>query len=232
MTGSDRGGRLVLPFYVLADVSYSMSGTALDALNSIVPEMKDAFDINPILSDKVLFSLIDFSDDARTQIPLCDLLDVSLDSVPRLVARGGTSYAAAFRWARKQIEADLRGLKLDGYRVYRPAVFFLTDGQPTDDPADWERAFFELIRPDFGARPNIIPFGFGAADVAVLDKIAYPAGRMRAFLAREGTNPGAAIRSMAEILIQSIVASANSVASLGEGGGFILPSVDEDDVWL
>lgn len=87
---------LVLPFYVVADVSYSMTQVHPDAgpggepslasLNRIVPVLKDTLDTDPILSDKVLFSLIDFSDDARTQIPLCDLMKVSSDDVPVLEA--------------------------------------------------------------------------------------------------------------------------------------------------
>src|SRR4051812_32382774 len=109
--------QLVLPFYVVADVSYSMtqapSGgdgatSPLDAVNQIVISLKDALDENPILSDKIRFSLVDFSDDARTQIPLCDLSKVDVPSIPKLEGRGGTSYAAAFAAVKQQIDSDVR----------------------------------------------------------------------------------------------------------------------------
>jgi uncharacterized protein YegL len=46
------------------------------------------------------------------------------------MTRGGTSYAAAFRMMRKQIEHDVVQLKGDNYSVHRPAMFFLSDGGP------------------------------------------------------------------------------------------------------
>jgi uncharacterized protein YegL len=232
--------QLVLPFYVLADVSYSMtqkSGNGdgespLDSLNETVVAVKDALDENPILGDKIRFSLIDFSDDARTQIPLCDLMKVPNDSIPKLTARGGTSFVAAFTAIRQQIEADIRQLKADNHKVHRPAVFFLTDGEPTDPDAEWQQAFAELTSSSFRGRPNVIPFGIGDAKKVVLDQLVYPAGKMRAFISKDGVKPSDAIRSMAEVLISSVIASANSISSDGETGGFVLPDDDEDDVWL
>lgn len=232
--------QLVLPFYVLADVSYSMTqkpatpdGLApLDTLNTVVPAIKDALDESPILSDKIRFSLMDFSDDARTQIPLCDLLKVPAQSIPKLAGRGGTSFAAAFVAIKKQIDSDFRQLKADNHKVHRPAVFFLTDGEPTDPDGEWQAAFAELTSSSFKARPNIIPFGVGDAKKVLLDQLVYPVGKMRAFLVREGADPASAIRSMAEILIGSIVASANSISEDGESGGFVLPDDDEEGVWL
>lgn len=235
--------QLVLPFYVLTDVSYSMTQThqtspdgphktPLEAVNEVVPALKDALDENPILGDKIQFALVDFSDDAQTKIPLCDLLKVDTASIPTLTARGGTSYAAAFRAMRQQIDSDVRQLKADGYKVHRPAVFFLTDGEPSDSEADWLAAFGELTDSSFKARPNIIPFGVGEAKKVVLDKIAYPQGRMRSFIAKDGVDPADAIRSMAELLISSVIASANSMSADGTAGGFVLPDEDEDEVWL
>lgn len=232
--------QLVLPFYVLADVSYSMTqepphgdgATPLTAVNQIVPALKDALDENPILSDKIRFALVDFSDDARTQIPLCDLSKVDNASVPALVARGGTSYAAAFASIRQQIDSDVRQLKADGHKVHRPAVFFLTDGEPSDEEQAWQQAFADLTDSGFKARPNVIPFGVGDAKKVMLDKLVYPQGKMRSFVAKDGANPADAIRSMAEVLISSVIASANSMSADGTAGGFVLPDDDEDDVWL
>ena len=230
--------QLVLPFYVLADVSFSMTaktadgGTQLDAVNKIVHAVKDALEVHPLLSDKVRFALVDFSDEARTQIPLCDLLKVDRSAIPVLTPRGGTSFVAAFRALRQQIDADVRQLKADGDKVHRPAVFFLTDGEPTDQDSDWERAFAELTDSSFKPRPNIIPFGVGDAKKALLDRVAYPPGKMRSYITRDGVDAGDAIRSMAEKLIGSVIASASSISTEGDAGGFIPPDEDEDGVWL
>jgi uncharacterized protein YegL len=230
--------QLVLPFYVLADVSYSMTqktsdgGTQLDALNKIVHVVKDALEIHPLLSDKVRFALVDFSDEARTQIPLCDLLKIDRSAIPVLTARGGTSFAAAFRAMRQQIDADVRQLKADGDKVHRPAVFFLTDGEPTDQETEWEQAFAELTDSSFKSRPNMIPFGVADAKKALLDRLVYPPGKMKAYITRDGVDPGEAIRSMAEKLIGSVIASASSISSEGESGGFVPPDEEENSIWL
>lgn len=229
--------QLVLPFYVLADVSYSMTQsrdgvTPLQTLNDLVPHIKDALDENPMLGDKVRFSLVDFADEAHVQIPLCDLLKVDASAIPTLEARGGTSFAAAFRATRTQLDSDVRQLKADGHKVHRPVVFFLTDGEPTDADGEWQAAWAELTDASFVARPNIIPFGIDQARKEVLDQIVYPAGKMRSFVAADGTKPSDAIRSMAEVLIGSIVASASSVADNGSAGRFVLEDPDEDDTWI
>lgn len=233
--------QLVLPFYVVVDVSYSMtmpaaaSGsdgqTPITAANTVILSVKDALDENPLLVDKVRFSLIDFSDDAQTVIPMCDLSNVDPADIPVLVGRGGTSFAAAFTTLRRQIDADVRQMKADGHKVHRPAVFFLTDGEPTDTDADWKQAFADLTDASFKARPNMIPFGVGEAKKALLDQVVYPADKMRSFVMKEGVDPAAAIKSMAEKLIGSVIASANSIHSAGDSGTFIPPD-EEDDEWL
>ena len=231
--------QLVLPFYVLGDVSYSMTQpgpdgtqTPLEALNDVVVSLRVALEENPILSDKIRFALVDFSDDAQTQIPLCDLLRIDTNDIPTLTPRGGTSFAAAFSAIRLQIDSDVRQLKADGNKVHRPVVFFLTDGEPTDSDGEWQRAFAELTDGSFRARPNVIPFGVADAPKAILDQLVYPPGKMRSFKAKEGADAAGAIKSMAEILIGSVIASANSISEDGPSGGFVLPDMDEDEDWI
>lgn len=232
---------LVLPFYVVVDVSYSMTmpqknsadgRTPLQAGNDIVKEVKSALDVAPILSDKIRFSLVDFSDDAQVVIPMCDLSRVETNDIPVLAPRGGTSFAAAFTLLKQQISIDVAQLKADGHKVYRPAVFFLTDGEPSESDAVWKAAFSALTDPSFKERPNVIPFGVADAQKTTLDQLVFPQGKMRSFLAK-GDDPSAAIRQMSEKLIGSVLASANSIHSAGTSGGFILTEEDEDDdAWL
>lgn len=230
---------LILPFYLVADVSYSMTQqsspdaeSALAAANKMAMAVKDALDEAPLLKDKVRFSLIDFSDDARIQIPLCDLSDLGVDQLPTLVARGGTSFAAAFALLRSTIEADAAQLHADGHKVHRPAVFFLTDGEPTDRPDEWQAAFARLVDPTFRGRPNVVPFGVSGASEDTLKQLVHPVGRMRHFVANSDHDAADAIRSMAEIMVGSIIASANSIATDSEAGGFVLADDEEEDVWI
>lgn len=223
----------LLPFYLLIDVSYSMDGEPLKAANDIMPTLADAIAQNPILSDKVRFALLDFSDDARVQLPLCDLLDPNL-VLPGLAVRGATSYAAAFRMLRHQIEQDVAQLKGDGYSVHRPAVFFLSDGAPSDEESEWRAAFHELTHYDrqsgigFAMYPNVIPFGVDQAEPTIMQSLIHPQSgnkRMQMFLMDKGGTAAEAIRKMAEILVSSVLNSGMGVAA--GSSGVVLPDASQ-----
>ena len=220
----------LLPFYLVVDVSASMSGRKLDAANKIMIEVRNALAKAPILADKVRFGLIDFGSDAQVRLPLCDVLDDGV-TVPTLTVRGATSYLAAFRLLRRQIEADVDHLKADGFAVHRPAVFFLSDGEPTDRDADWRTAFHDLTwyekdtKQGFAKFPNVIPFGVDQANPQVLQSLIHPATgnkQMQMYLMDKGEDAAKAIMSVAEILISSVLASSHSVGV--NGSGIMLPA--------
>ncbi|MFD0575710.1 vWA domain-containing protein [Dactylosporangium darangshiense] len=206
----------------MVDVSISMQGSKLAAANNILPEIVDALAQQPILSDKVRFGLIDFSDDAGVRLPLCDLLDPGL-ALPGLSVRGGTSYSAAFTTLRHEMEANIAQLKGDGYVVHRPAVWFISDGAPTDPEPAWRQAFADLTTAK--AYPNFIPCGVDQADLRVMGSLIHPSDgnkKMALYMMEKNTDPAKAITAMAEILISSMIQSGHSLA--GGGTGTILPS--------
>lgn len=218
----DQTGAKLLPFYLVVDVSYSMEGEKLDAANRIMPKIVDALAQNPILSDKVRFGLIDFSDDAQVRLPLCDLLEPGL-VLPRLTVRGATSYAAAFSVLRSEIESNVAQLKADQYVVHRPTVWFISDGAPTDDESYWRQAFSDLTTSRM--YPNFIPCGVDQADTQVMGSLIHPSTGskpMALYMMDAGFEPAKAITAMAEILISSMLASGYSLAS-GQSGT-VLPN--------
>lgn len=217
----DHSGAKLLPFYLVIDVSVSMAGDKLKAANNIMPAIIDALSENPILSDKVRFGLIDFSGDAQVRLPLCDLLDPNL-SLPALTTRGSTSYAAAFSTLQREIEANVAQLKADQYVVHRPAVWFISDGEPTDGEAAWRKAYTDLTSSK--AYPNIIPCGVDKADLTVMGSLIHPSSgpkKMALYMMEPGHDPAKAITGMAEILISSMIQSGYSLA--GGSTGTILP---------
>ena len=224
---------LVLAFYVVVDVSQSMNfGGALESANEIMPKVADAIDASPMLADIVRFGAMDFSDDARVVLRLGDLRNVPM--LPKFTTRGRTSYAAAFRLLREEIERNVTQLRNDNFRVYRPVVFMITDGEPTDDDEELRDAYAKLTDPEFKARPNILMFGVGSATKEALDLWVHPktgSKAMRSYVARAGVEPKTAIAKAAEALLGSIVASAQSIDEAGVSGGFIPPDDDDDD-WI
>lgn len=222
-------GAKLLPFYLVVDVSYSMMGDKLDQANEIMPSVVDALAQNPILSDKVRFGVIDFSEDAQVRLPLCDVLDENL-TLPAMRCRGGTSFSSAFRLLRTEIESNVKQLKADGFSVHRPAVFFLSDGLPTDQESQWRSAFADLTSWDSASKqgfreyPNVIPCGVDGAEATIMQQLIHPATgskQMEMYMMEPGGDPAQAIKAIAEILISSVLASGNSLTQ-GESG-IILP---------
>ena len=205
----------VLPFYLVCDESGSMSGAPLQAINDSLPKIHSEIGSNPVVADKTKFCLIGFSDTAQVLLPLSDLSTIS--SIPALQVAGGTNYSAAFDLLYDTIAEDVTKLKANGDQVYRPAVFFLSDGQPGDS---WASAYKRVTDPAWSMHPNVLAFGFGQIDAATLQQVA----TVRAFIADGSMGPDQALREFAQSLIQSIVNSGSRAAA----GGSLTLSVPDD----
>jgi uncharacterized protein YegL len=199
-------GRQVLPFYLVCDESASMSGEPIDSINSALKDLHTEIGSNPVVADKTQFAIIGFSDDAEVLLPLSDLSTIM--DLPTLVTRQSTSFGAAFDLLRHTIETDVARLKQDGNRVYRPVVFFLTDGYATDD---WKTQYEAVTDPSWSTRPNILAFGIGDADAATISAVA----TFKAFLSDGSMGPAAALREFATALTKSIVKSGRSATADG-----------------
>jgi uncharacterized protein YegL len=198
----------VFPFYLCLDTSASMAGEPLDAVNRQLPVLRSAIGEDPAIAEVIRFGVVTFSDVARTVLPLCDLSMV--EAVPPVSPGGRTSYRAAFEHLRRTIEADYHAGRAAGDRWYRPAVVFVSDGQPTDDPAAWRQAHGRLVDPGWKRHPNMLAFGFGAADSEVLAEVSERKPN-RAFIAAEGAEPAQVVPELMAGLISSIVSSSASV---------------------
>jgi uncharacterized protein YegL len=192
----------VLPVYVLADESSSMR-KHIAALNSGLAQLHEALLGEPMAAAKVRFSILGFADDVQTRMRLADLRRET--RLPALSVRGQTDYSRAFGDLRRRIPADVRTLKGEGYRVHRPAVFVLTDGQPTDDT--WLVSHQALVdREVTPEAPNIIACGIGAARASTILELA--TRPEFAFVALAGVDIGAAIAQFCTALTRSIINSA------------------------
>ncbi|TDD78009.1 vWA domain-containing protein [Actinomadura rubrisoli] len=203
----------VLPFYLVCDESSSMSGEPVQAINNSLPKLHAEIASNPVVADKTRFALIGFNHHAQVLLALTDLSTVP--SVPALNASGGTDYSSAFDLLYDTIVKDIDQLKADGHQVYRPAVFFLSDGQPNDD---WTAAYRRVTAPEFAQRPNILAFGFGTADATTIQQVA----TVKAFMSDGTLGPAEALREFAQSLIRSIVNSGNQSAVSANGGATLV----------
>ena len=193
-------GEKVWPFYIVCDESGSMEGIGgIDAINSAIPELHWTIASDPLVYDKCRIGLISFSDSAEELLPLSRATDIP--AIPGVQAKGVGNYGEAFTLLRFVIDRDIDALKSQGYRVIRPLVFFITDGEPTDDQS-WEPTYRSLIDKNSNRRaPNVIAFGVKGANATTIGKI----GTVGAFIASSGINPGNALKEILRLFTNSIV---------------------------
>ena len=167
-------GQLVMPFYLLCDVSRSMTGN-IAALNDGIAGLWRAVVSEPVVHDVAWFSIMTYSDTATMLAPLGRMSETT---VPKFAVEGGTNYGVAFRALAQAIDRDITRLRERGYYVHRPCALFLSGSGPQDN--DWHQTFMSALT--FDARtgkgtktyPIFIPFGFWGAPESVLRKLAYP----------------------------------------------------------
>jgi len=206
-------GQLVMPFYLVCDVSRSMVGD-MQGLNDNIRRLWLAVVSQPVVDDVTQIGILTFSDSAKVVLPLGQM---SLhDDVPALSAEGGTNYGAAFRLLAQTIVQDAASLRAQGYRVYRPCTFFLSDGEPSD--SDWDMTFRATLTYDAAtgrglkAHPVLVTLGFRDASEHVLRKLAYPLEKGRWYHSKRHDVQGA-LRDLFDVVMHSVIGSGMSVSS-------------------
>lgn len=207
-------GQMVMPFYLLCDVSYSMSDD-MPALNEGIQRLRRAIVSEPAVDDVAHIGILTFSDAGKVIMPLSQM---SEHNVPTLTVEGGTNYGAAFVTLAQTIAQDNASLKAQGYKVYRPCAFFLSDGAPLD--RDWEGTFRATLTYDpatgvgMKGHPIFVPFGFRDAPEHVLRRLAYPMGRAKWYHCKSADVEDA-LKGILDNIMNTVITSGNS-ASTGQ----------------
>jgi uncharacterized protein YegL len=154
-----------LPVYILIDCSESMAGEPMEAVQNGLATMLQQLRRNPHALETVWLSVITFDARAKIAVPLTELSDFT---IPTLNIKPGTALGASLRLLMERIKRDVQKTTADTKGDYRPIVFLLTDGQPTDN---WEDAAVALksVKPKLA---NIYAIGCGNdVDFGVLTQI-------------------------------------------------------------
>lgn len=156
-----------LPVYLLLDCSGSMQGVKIVSVNNGVSTIYEELMRDPRSANTVHISVIYFNDQAYQ----LDMVPITHFTPPQLFASGTTALGAALHLLNESLERDLipnvPGQKGD----YKPLVFVLTDGQPSDQ---WQQEAEALRGRVTSGRPlNIIGLAIGDdADTSVIQQIA------------------------------------------------------------
>jgi uncharacterized protein YegL len=121
-----------LPIYLVLDVSESMLDEGIDALQKGLTALMMDLHGDAQALETAWVSVITFADRAEQVVPLTELPRVR---IPPLRCRPGTALGGALTLLEECIRREVRTQTAQVKGDWKPLVFLLTDGIPTDD---WE----------------------------------------------------------------------------------------------
>lgn len=152
-----------LPVYLLLDTSGSMSGEPIEAVRQGMKQLLADLRSDPQAIETAYLSVITFDSSAKQVVPLTELMSFN---EPPIDASGSTSLGGALKLLEKCMDTEVRKSTATQKGDWKPLVFIMTDGQPTDA---WESAA-DSIKSKKPA--NIIACAAGAAaETSVLKRI-------------------------------------------------------------
>jgi len=122
------------PCILLLDVSGSMSGAPIEELNIGLRTLKENLIADSLASLRVEIAIITFG--AGVEI-VHDFITVNQFNPPSLTTSGATPMGTAINLALNKLQERKRVYKDNGIPYYRPWIFMITDGEPTDE---WQSA--------------------------------------------------------------------------------------------
>lgn len=118
-----------LPVYIVLDTSGSMTGEPIEAVKNGVQVLITTLRQDPYALETAFISVITFNNEARQLIPLTDLSSFQMQEIK---AGGGTSIGAALQLLSDCINREVVTSTQDVKGDWKPLVFIMTDGMPTD----------------------------------------------------------------------------------------------------
>jgi len=117
---------------LLLDTSGSMQGTPIAQLNNGLKSFKDELITDALASKRVEIAVLTFGNSPQL---VTDFTDAASFDPPQLVASGQTPMGAGIWDALGRLSARKEMYRSNGVAYYRPWVFLITDGEPSDDYA-------------------------------------------------------------------------------------------------
>ncbi len=133
-----------LPVYLVLDVSGSMSGEPIEAVRNGVQVLASSLRSDPYALETAFLSVITFDGTARQVVPLTEL---AIFQPPDLQAGSTTSLGEALKVTKECIEREVQTSTPEAKGDWKPLVFIMTDGLPTDD---WQKGLLEFKKAKTG----------------------------------------------------------------------------------
>ena len=152
------------PCILLLDVSGSMSGRPLQELNAGLTTFKDELASDALAMKRVEVGIVTFGP-VKVETPFTG---AATFYPPTLQAQGDTPMGAAILQALSMIRDRKQDYKANGIAYYRPWVFLITDGGPTDS---WQAAAEAVREGEASKQFAFFAIGVKGANMDVLRQI-------------------------------------------------------------
>lgn len=193
-----------LPIFLLLDVSESMAGDNLRQLQHGLNRLVAGLRTDPHALETVYLSTIVFAGKARTLAPLTELAQFYQ---PRLPLGSGTSLGAGMQHLMDELDRTVRPNTPERKGDWRPVVYLMTDGKPTDDIEPALKRWQE----HYAQRASLVAIAVGKfADIDAL-------GRFTDTVLRLDAQTEQDFKRFVDWVTMSVVAQSRSVAETRAG---------------
>lgn len=152
------------PCVLVLDTSGSMAGEPINELNMGLLNLKEELIMDSLAAKRVEIAILTFGP-VRLE---ADFQTADNYHPPSLVANGDTPMGAAVTKAIDMVEKRKDEYKRAGITYYRPWIFLISDGEPTDPTQQWQKAAMEAQNGDDMGKFLFFAVGVAGAKMDVL----------------------------------------------------------------
>jgi uncharacterized protein YegL len=152
------------PCLLLLDVSGSMGGQPIAELNAGLATFKDELAADALAMKRVEVGIVTFGP-VKTELPFTG---AATFYPPSLSAQGDTPMGAAIKQGLELLSQRKEEYRANGISYYRPWVFLITDGGPTDE---WQTAAAAVREGEASKGFAFFTVGVKGANMDVLKQI-------------------------------------------------------------
>ena len=153
------------PIMLLIDVSNSMEGEPQAQLQAGLQAFANYLQEDTLSKRRVEVGVITFGDTYLEAYPFVQALDWE---PPQLTLRGTTPMGEALRAGLSALEQRTQEYLSEGRVFYRPWLFLITDGAPTDE---WLSAAQQIKAAEQSRKINFYAVGVNEADMDILNSL-------------------------------------------------------------